>query len=440
MNSHHPDDSHKEKQSPDYRNIFDYLPTEILQLIIANLDPQDFRLSRVNKRMHTLFHSQWYNKYWQNVTRQVWGEQPSQVKESWVRYYQFRDRRNHSGNLKYSRFLRMVRTGDELGAMMLDLHKEDLGRELVRAHVKRLMLLLQRLYQILLKEVFTTGDLTTQCSSYYFYQLHYAVFCFQSDLEVESLLKRGHPVDCVGVRGHTPLHIAAGSGQVAIVEVLIRHAANVKAVSRHGDTPLSKALEKGHENCVNALVKAGANFNEVYSGETAFSHAFNETKGGSISAEFCRIVADNYIDMSLSVHERIFLLCCQNGFTELVKIMIIKNINLQASISADTNIIRKQCEIMQCKSKVLTLLENNGEWYHRYMPGFTALDLAVVFSRVEIVELITRMMDVNELHELLTSPHLNQRATTMQLAAAINHAEVITHLESILQSTKNRLI
>lgn len=439
MNSHHPDNSSDQENSSGDKNIFDYFPKEIINLIIANLDPEDFRLSRVNKRMYTLFHSEWYNKYWQSVTKQVWGECPSEPGKSWVRYYRFRDRKNHSDNHTHSQLLRMVRTGDQLGAMMLDLHAEDFGRELVRAHVKRLTLLLSRLYQILLREVFNDGDLTKQCSSYYFYQLHYAVFCFEPPFEVEKLLKRGHAVDCVGVRGHTPLHIAAGSGQVACVELLIKYDANVKSSSRQGDTPLSEALEKGHENCVNALVEAGANFNEIYLNETAFSHAFESVKGGQISAEFCRIIEDNYIDMSLSIHERIFLLSCQKGFTELVKAMIKKNINLEVSISANTDIIKKQCEAMQCKSQVLTLLGNNEKLYYQNMPGFTALDLAIVFDRVEVAKLITSRMDHAKLHELLTFPHLNLCATTMQLAEAINRAEMIDHLDGVFKRINNRL-
>lgn len=440
MNSHYFESSSKEANTSHNYNIFDYLPTEILLMIIANLDPQDFRLSRVNRRMYTLFHSEWYDNYWQRVSRQVWGECPSHSINEWIRYYRFRDRKDHSENMNHSRFIRMVRTGDQLGAMMLDLHAEDVGRELVRAHVSELRILLSHLYQIMLRDVFKNSDLNYKYDESHFYQLHYAVFCFESHWELEHLLKRGHHVDCRSVRGHTPLHIAAGSGQLKNVEMLIKYRANIKKASKQGDTPLSKALQHDHEDCVNALINAGASLNEFYQSETAFSHAFNAIKCRSISAIFCRIVSHNYIDMSLSIHEKIFMLCCQNGFTELVKAMIIKNINLQASISADTTIVKKQCEILQCKDRVLTLLGNNGEWYSPSMPGFTALDLAVLFDRLDIVKLITSTMAVDKLIDLLTSPHLNQRASTFQLALAVNRAEMICHLDNWLPSHATHFI
>jgi len=59
---------------------------------------------------------------------------------------------------------------------------------------------------------------------------------------------------------HTPLHIAAGSGDTAIVELLLAHGANPNALDE-GDnaSPLHHAAERGRLDVVKLLVEAGSN-------------------------------------------------------------------------------------------------------------------------------------------------------------------------------------
>jgi hypothetical protein len=58
--------------------------------------------------------------------------------------------------------------------------------------------------------------------------------------------------------GKTPLHVAAGRGQLAMVESLIRSRAAVDSTDLRGETPLCYALREGRSHTIAALRGAGA--------------------------------------------------------------------------------------------------------------------------------------------------------------------------------------
>ena len=58
--------------------------------------------------------------------------------------------------------------------------------------------------------------------------------------------------------GKTPLHVAAGRGQLAMVQSLIRSRAAVDSTDARGETPLCYALREGRTNTIAALRGAGA--------------------------------------------------------------------------------------------------------------------------------------------------------------------------------------
>ncbi|XP_051183622.1 uncharacterized protein [Lolium perenne] len=78
----------------------------------------------------------------------------------------------------------------------------------------------------------------------------------------ELLLSRGAYVDPMCIRG-TPLHIAAQSGNVGMVELLLRHQANAGADANAGRPfqPLVIAAAHGFIDFINCLLEAGANPN-----------------------------------------------------------------------------------------------------------------------------------------------------------------------------------
>jgi ankyrin repeat protein len=66
-----------------------------------------------------------------------------------------------------------------------------------------------------------------------------------------------HDAD-VNKPGWTPLHYAASTGQVAVIEFLLDHSAYIDAESPNGTTPLMMAAMYGTPEAVKVLIQAGA--------------------------------------------------------------------------------------------------------------------------------------------------------------------------------------
>jgi len=72
---------------------------------------------------------------------------------------------------------------------------------------------------------------------------------------VKSLIDKDAEVN---KKGWTPLHYAATSGDVEIINVLLEESAYVDAESPNGTTPLMMAARGGSVDAVNALLTGGA--------------------------------------------------------------------------------------------------------------------------------------------------------------------------------------
>jgi uncharacterized protein len=93
--------------------------------------------------------------------------------------------------------------------------------------------------------------------------LHLAAFFGRTDA-VEELLTRGADVHARSRNGfsNTPLHAAiAGSGGIAILEMLLAHDADANAGATEGITPLHLALTRGDPALVDALLVRGEESN-----------------------------------------------------------------------------------------------------------------------------------------------------------------------------------
>ena len=81
------------------------------------------------------------------------------------------------------------------------------------------------------------------------YPLHAAAYAGDVSL-LRVLVKRGGNVALRDARGCTPLHKAAGNGQLAAVRFLLHKKADHRAKSHAGETPRDIALRYAHTACV----------------------------------------------------------------------------------------------------------------------------------------------------------------------------------------------
>lgn len=83
-------------------------------------------------------------------------------------------------------------------------------------------------------------------------------------VKAAALLKNGADCNCKNEEGATALMLAAGTGNLQMVELLLEAGSEVDAKDERGWTALFKALFNYEQNCgfpdvVRALIKAGAN-------------------------------------------------------------------------------------------------------------------------------------------------------------------------------------
>jgi ankyrin repeat protein len=88
------------------------------------------------------------------------------------------------------------------------------------------------------------------------------------------LLEHGVDINGRGDDGRTPLHVAAGYGNVEVLRVLLEHDANIGAEDTEGRTPLHEAALNRHVELVGVLLEHGADVDaEDKKGETPFQIA-----------------------------------------------------------------------------------------------------------------------------------------------------------------------
>jgi hypothetical protein len=75
---------------------------------------------------------------------------------------------------------------------------------------------------------------------------------------VQSMIKRGVPVDARSHDGSTALGLAAATGQTKVVQFLVSKGADINATSLYGDSPLERASENHQQPVRDFLSAKGA--------------------------------------------------------------------------------------------------------------------------------------------------------------------------------------
>lgn len=87
--------------------------------------------------------------------------------------------------------------------------------------------------------------------------------CAEGYIEAtQVLIQAGAKLDCVTKdRGDTPLHLAAGNGNLRVVKELLEHCVDINSRNNNGSTPLFLSVFHGYKEIVELLLKKGANAN-----------------------------------------------------------------------------------------------------------------------------------------------------------------------------------
>jgi hypothetical protein len=82
------------------------------------------------------------------------------------------------------------------------------------------------------------------------------------EARVRAVLKKyPQAIDAVDAWGRTALYLAAGAGDLNLVELLLTAEADVNAADKGGDTPLHEAVFRGYEEVARLLLARGADIN-----------------------------------------------------------------------------------------------------------------------------------------------------------------------------------
>jgi|GEM_PF-4010896 len=191
---------------------------------------------------------------------------------------------------------------------------------------------------------------------------------------VKNCLAKGIRVNTKDDRGITPLHCAAWSGYVPVVEILIQAGANVNVQDNLGTTPLHNAAWKGQDAVAKILLAAKADVNvKTLEGATPLHSA------------------------------------AQKGYDTVARTLLGAgaDINAKATRGMTPVIIAADFEHV---SMVRALLAAGAHVNCKNDRGYTALILAVVRGQVEIVEMLLKA-------EANVNAKDNEGATPLSLAS-----------------------
>jgi ankyrin repeat protein len=113
-------------------------------------------------------------------------------------------------------------------------------------------------------------------------------------------------IDAQNEDGKTPLHLAAEHGYTTCVEILLKHGADVLLPNYLGQLALHSAIQNGHSQCVDLLIKRSI-----------------------------RNMAD--FQSVLSRRQSPLITACQNGFVDIVRLLLSQEIGINPNNNAEEN-------------------------------------------------------------------------------------------------------
>ena len=152
--------------------------------------------------------------------------------------------------------------------------------------------------------------------------------------KLKLLIAEGKNINQPGIRGHTPLYIAADDGNVEIVKTLLAARADVNAASKiqinvgivYIMSPLYIATLKEHVDVVKVLLTAGANVNSETEHKETPLHVAAQT--GNIETIKLLLAAGANVNAVSTTNDTPLMFAAERGFTESVKELIAAGANV----------------------------------------------------------------------------------------------------------------
>ncbi|XP_004531514.1 serine/threonine-protein phosphatase 6 regulatory ankyrin repeat subunit B [Ceratitis capitata] len=217
--------------------------------------------------------------------------------------------------------------------------------------------------------------------------LHYAAGC--GNLEcVRALLSHGASVDAVDSKGNTPLHVAVDSPEV--VRILLKHGANpnLKTINT-GETPLHLAIKNCNKTVVNIILQSAVNV--------------NATDDNDQTPLMCAI-AKNLEDIAINLIERGARVNLQNkdGYSALYYAVLRKNQSMTMRLLQSgarritSHYLLHHCVLYDMPDIAEILLSYGNSLNVRNEAGATPILLAILKKNVNMLELLLRAAAVQQ--------------------------------------------
>jgi ankyrin repeat protein len=250
------------------------------------------------------------------------------------------------------------------------------------------------------------------------YPLHVAASTNTLDL-VELFLERGARVDVVDDEGNTPLHDAVASYKDDVVLLLVNDSRALDIQNKKGQTPLHLAMQQAERDLINPLVDKGAQVDLVDNdGNTPFDVLFNQgyfSCGEKVFLKMKNFDLNKRVPMS---GQTVLHLAADNDSLEVVS----KLIERGASVNVEDRNGQTPlfCALSESEEIARLLLEKcEVDVHHRDKKGRTILHVAVEYAPA----LVDRILQMGAAIDAVS-----ESGTPLEVALNVENSKMFKYL------------
>jgi uncharacterized protein len=184
--------------------------------------------------------------------------------------------------------------------------------------------------------------------------------------------------------GSQPMHFAAGTGDVRMLEVLLEHGADIDSPNNYGTTPLLRALDAQHCEAALFLLTQGADPNvPSFRGWAPLTSAVDNNLASCVEALLEHGADVRYQDATgwTAMH-----MAAMNGATDLLALLLGQPTVDINTANNDGRTLAHQAAQSGRTETLKLLVERGADFNRRNNAGNTPLDVALQKERMQAVE------------------------------------------------------